>query len=695
MKQKNDPRFFILRTLRDFPFLSEAQLRWLWAWKKSVMQRHLWEVYHQGLVRRYPLFVDGKPAAQWLYALTGKGLQNLMRRESLPLKEYQSKYGYSISRLRWLATVLERVYQSRQVLRYLDTHGAGWEVVRWNSETEARYRIEKGWRCVPFHCSAVLENEAKKRWLPAVIEWDTGELPMQAERGHWQNFFQAQGDCEGAYSSQSQFPILFYVAADRQRLNEFSQLLHDLARETQESIPYTFLTWRARFSELEETGSSDTTAWYDSFNSAWVAQPLAQVEGLDAKPTRFWHPRPYRKSYASTQVEVGPLRDSDSVIAASHNLASLALALRPLERKLLNAMGSHPLLTAKELAMVLASKPGNVWGGLARLRQWQLIQAHDCQVTIPNAQQQRQVHAYTLTDLALASLATLAGLGNYPKRIAMAHGWEKGVDPLVRHLDHTRIGNQVYIQLLQHARARDHRLTWFSEQEARLYLNVNEQKWSGPFQSISVSTRYDRQVSEREEENAGEHEPVHIGSYANRREFHRALGNFGGNLVKFLPDGRGIYQVGKTKWHIGVEIDLTRASHQKMRAKLNYFYWFRQIVEDGGNLRILIVTHHWERAENLYWLVWGEAADPVSCGWRAEWHIENQTGKELAEIIERYKPMEVIEQVMPVYITTVDELERNGIDQPIWLRVQEGMGENGQVDHTFTRTNCMEGIDEE
>ena len=237
-------------------------------------------------------------------------------------------------------------------------------------------------------------------------------------------------------------------------------------------------------------------------------------------------------------------------------------------------------------------------------------------------------------------------------------------------------------------------MTWLSEQEARLYLNVKNQKWSGPFESISLSVQYDRPVSEREEENAGEYAPMHYGSYTNRREFYRTLGQFGGNLVKFLPDGRAIYTVGDREWHLGLEVDLTRASHSKMRAKLNYYYWFHRIVPNAENLRVLIVTHHWERALNLYWLVWGEAADSLSFGWKAEWHIKNEAGKEMAEIVEKHKPQELIEDVMPVYITTVEELERHGVDQPIWLRVQEGLGENNQVKHTFTRTSCMEGIEE-
>lgn len=684
MKQKRDPRFLILRTLRDFPFLSEPQLRWLWSWTKHVTQRHLWEVHHQGLVRRYPLFVESQPTAQWLYTLTAKGLQTLMQRDALALREYQSKYSYSISRLRWLASVLERVYHARQVLFGLDTHSANWGIVRWNSETEARYRLEKGWRCVSFHCSAVFENRAKDRWLPVAIVWDTGEVPVQAERGWWRNFFKAQYDCADAYSSQAQFPILCYVAADAARLDEVWRLLRDVTLETQIAIPRVCLTSRAQLKHAEPAGASNVAAWYDPYDGVWVSDPLAELEGLLANPGRFWHPRPFRKSYASTQVEIEPARPAANIIATSDNLAALALALRPVERKLLNTIGSHPLLTANELAFVLTNKPARVWSGLARLRQWRLIQAHDCRGTRPIAQRARKTYAYTINELGLASLAAMAGLGARPQRIAMAHGWEKGVEPLIRHFMHTRISNQAHIQLLRYARTRGHQLTWLSEQEARLYLKVREQKWSGPFQSISVSTRYDRRLSEREEENAGEYETIHTGGYSNRREFHRALGNFGGNLVKFLPDGRGIYQVGKEKWHVGLEIDLTRANHQKIRAKLSYYFWFRRIVEDAWNLRILIVTHHWERALNLYWLIWGDAADMVSFGWRAEWRIKNQKGKELAEIVERYKPKEVMEQVMPVYITTVEELERHGIDQPIWLRVQEEMGENDQVNRIFS-----------
>ena len=148
-----------------------------------------------------------------------------------------------------------------------------------------------------------------------MIECDTGVLPLAAERGRWQNFFKAHRDAARAGIAESQFPILFYVAADEPRLEEFFQLLCDLAREAHQIIPDAFLTWRAKFQELEEADSADIDAWYEPTQGVWGSQPLSRFEGVDEKPPRFWHTLPFRQGYTSTQVEIEPLSDSATPIA--------------------------------------------------------------------------------------------------------------------------------------------------------------------------------------------------------------------------------------------------------------------------------------------------------------------------------------------------------------------------------------------
>jgi Replication-relaxation len=267
------------------------------------------------------------------------------------------------------------------------------------------------------------------------------------------------------------------------------------------------------------------------------------------------------------------------------------------------------LFTDNELAFLSETAPSKGWAGLERLRRWQLIKSHDCQLRNRPNGHCHKVKTYTLSDLGVTYLATAAGLGPTPKRLALAHGWEKGFDAQIHHAEHTRIGNELFLQLLKYARERGYPLRWYSEQEARLYLNLDNAEWSGPFQAIRVGSYSDRQVSEREEENAGEHEESYSyeGSYSNRNEFYRELAKYGTKYERFLPDGRAVLQIGGEEWHVAAEIDLTRANYDKMIAKLDYYYMMMQFYLKKPTLCILIVTHHWNRARNLYWLAWRRA----------------------------------------------------------------------------------------
>lgn len=697
MTQKPNQQIRILTTLRDYPFLSEAQLRWAWSWTDHVTHRHLWQVRRQGWVRRYPFQVEGQPGVQWLYALTANGLQFLIDLEALTAPEYQKKYNYSISRLRWLAVNLERVYYSRQVLRHLHDHHKSWRVRRWNSETEAHYETQNGWRRVTFHCSANLRNRATGRWVRIVIEWDTGDLPIAAERTHWYNFVKAQSECEGWYTAEPHFPILFYVAQDKERLNEFYELLRGVLRDARESAPYALLTTRADLEEQARQPASPCQPWYAVVGGKMVSEPLDLFPGSAQEPERFWKLRPLRLSFASKQVELEPQNPLAVPRPKLSDLAPLALALHPLEKKLVCTIGSHPLLTAHELASVLESSHSKVWTGLERLTRWQLIQPHRSRVWGQGARSWTPVQAYTLADLGVVYLAATAGLGTTANRLALARGWEKGFDPQVDHSEHTRIGNELFVQLLQYARAHAHAMTWYSEQEARLYLNLSNAQWSGPFQSVRISPPGNHRESEREEENAGEYESSYavVGSYGTRKEFFRALARHANRFQRFLPDGRAVLQIDNQPWHVAVEIDLTRANYRKMVAKLNYYLMFRRFYLEEPNLCILLVTHHWQRARNLYWLAWERAAQEIDQYDYPDLHLADRSWAEALALMEKYAAAALQKHVLPLYITTKDDLRKNGTDSPIWLRVQEPLGADGRITHTFTKTRCMEYIEEQ
>lgn len=307
-----------------------------------------------------------------------------------------------------------------------------------------------------------------------------------------------------------------------------------------------------------------------------------------------------------------------------------------------------------------------------------------------------EVRAYTLSDLGLVYLASAAGLGTTPKRMALARGWEKGFGAQIYHAEHTRIGNELFIQLLQYARGHEYAMTWHSEQEARLYLNLSNAQWSGPFQSVRLSPPSNHRASEREEENAGEREGTRTteGIYGNRKEFFRELARHGTRFRRFLPDGRAVLQVNNQEWHIAVEIDLTRANYTKMIAKLNYYYLLLDFHLDEPNLCVLLVTHHWQRARNLYWLAWKRASKEIDSPFHINPDMGDGSWPDALANAERETPRELAEKVLPMYITTVDDLRRNGMDSPIWLSVREKLGPDGRVNHTFNKTRWLEWVEE-
>lgn len=696
MKQKRDSQFIVLRTLRDFAFLSEFQLRWVWGWTQAKMQYYLWQAHKQGWVYRHPFYDETKCATVWVYALTEHGLQFLLKREPMPLPDYLQKYNYSISRLRWLALVLERVYYSRQVLYDLQRSNDGWRIIRWNSETEVRYTLRNGARRLFFHCTANFENEKANRWLRIAIEWDTGEIPIEAQEGQWQNFLRANHECDLAYGNDSHFPILFYVAQDWKRLIQFERLLWKISDKTQWYIPEVWMTYRARLAQADASPSEIGVWLSPTMNErTWVAQPLNRYEGVAREPARFWRPRPWRMSFHGKQVELRPLDESTMPNCKLLDLARLALSLNSLEKKLIRHIGSHPMLTANELATVLESTPSKVWQGLGRLTRWKLIKAHRSHEFSPQLRRRDMVKVYTLTDLGVGYLASAAGFGVTPKRFAAAKGWEDGFGAQIYHAEHTRIGNAFFIQLLQYAREQHANVTWFSEQEARLFFNLENNTWRGPHETYYISPSSNRQPSEREEENAGEHEGwmVSSGGYGNRREFFQQLAEYGKNFRRFLPDGRAELKLGNDLWHIAVEIDLTRASYKKMLTKFEYYYIFQRQF-DHPNLCILLVTHHWQRAKNLYWLAWRYAVYEMDWHCRHELDLWTLPWDRSLEEAERRFPDPLRLAVLPLYITTTEELRAHGMRQAIWLRVREPLDKDGRVNHTMTKTRWLERIEE-
>jgi hypothetical protein len=145
-------------------------------------------------------------------------------------------------------------------------------------------------------------------------------------------------------------------------------------------------------------------------------------------------------------------------------LAQIALNLLPLEKRILDEIAAHPLLTRDEIALLLQATRRRVQPGLAKMTTLKLIEAHDGRNLIaPKGQKY---------------LALAAGFGNAVQRYARARGWGKGFGSLMRHWEHTQEENKFFLHLAEVAQERDHTLTWLSELESRLYYEAGQRRHS-------------------------------------------------------------------------------------------------------------------------------------------------------------------------------------------------------------------------
>jgi hypothetical protein len=144
--------------------------------------------------------------------------------------------------------------------------------------------------------------------------------------------------------------------------------------------------------------------------------------------------------------------------------ARTSLELKPLAKVLLNEIAAHPLLTRKELGLLLRAPPRRVQSALTKMMELNLIEAHDSR--------------YLVTDRGQHYLALTAGFGNAVSRYARARGWGKGFESLLRNWKHTEQENKFFLHLAQIAQVRRHTFTWLSELEGRLYYEAGQARHS-------------------------------------------------------------------------------------------------------------------------------------------------------------------------------------------------------------------------
>ena len=215
-------------------------------------------------------------------------------------------------------------------------------------------------------------------------------------------------------------------------------------------------------------------------------------------------------------------------------------------------------------------------------------------------------------------LGVIAGFENNVQRYIKVRGWATGIGVLLRHWEHTRAENAVFLMFAQIAQRRQHELIWLSELESRLYYSDSDDSRIRPYRRSSRRGRPPRHGSGDGSDQANS------GPKKERKKRYHS----------FLPDGRGTYIAEGERYEFALEIDRSRSSRAKFRRKLLEYYSCitSNILRGRGIelLRLLVITHSWERAEAI---------------------------REIAVTLER----ELYGQgILPIYITTLSRLQATG-----------------------------------
>lgn len=544
----------VLMALCDEPFLSRRQLELELGCSDGWSRRGIARLVKQGLIRRYDAHQPWMHTRS-LFAPTNAGVDEAARQVGMDALDFRREKSLHSARLERLAVTMGRVFQLRTLFLWLARPTAplkgdaqssigNWQAVTWEVEVARFFSIKERAFWIPFHGAAIFRrasqpSSGESQWIPAVVELDLGRVPVQAERNRFAHFVAAQDDARfWKKEKEFHFPVFLIIARDEFRLQDYYTLLRALALSRQLPMPRAYLTTFRDMLRLRE--DSGLPIWYSTISGRSV--PL--LSDLESNKRPIPDHLPWRKMpllTTGTKEDIGvitpqfPVRREPNDPNEQHQLAGLAFGLLPLERRLLDEVAAHPLLARKDLVTMLQASERRVRPALGRLQGYALIEEQD--------------ERYLLAARGEHYLAQIAGFGNAVRRYAMARGWGRGLEPLLKHWEHTRAENEFFLHLAAIALRREHMLVWLSELESRLYYEAGHRRHS------------------------------------------------------FMPDGRGTYLAGRRRYEFALEIDRTRASQEKIRRKfveysacLNSNVLRREGIEI---LRLLLVTSSWERAETL------------------------------------------------------------------------------------------------
>ncbi len=615
----------ILEALRDHPLLSRRQLELYLGRSGRTTREFLRDLARRGWIQRMNAHQPWMHTRS-LQMLAPTAITQLARDAVTPITTYLRQTGLFQGRLEQLILLMERVFQVRTFLLWLQRPKGkwNWKAKMWDVEVEKPFYAGGKSFSIPFHGAALLER-ADRRWAFVVIEFDLRRFPVEKDRERLARFVMAQDDRRfWDKGKEDAFPILIVIAQDEFRLQDYYSILRAVALGRQLPMPRAYLT---TFSEMLTLRRNVTQPiWYSTISGRRTSL-LFDTEGI-AAPTPS--DVPWRRMDMKNSGVIAPIIPMPSLSEkkpsdhskhgegnnrnpkGTFSLADLVFVLKPLEKRVMDEVANHPLLTSEELASLMQLARWRVQGTLRRISELKLVEPYSppekTAHRFPRQRVEDSSYRYLPAQDGIRYLALIAGFGTNARRYAFARGWAKGFEGLVNHWEHTREENEFFLQLARIAQQKKHELVWLSELESRLYYALNN-RWHS-----------------------------------------------------FLPDGRGIYIAGSERYEFALEIDRSHSAQSKFRRKLNEYLTCvtSNILRGEGIelLRLLVVTTSWERAETLR-------------------HVALELNAELG-----------FESGIPIYITTFDRLRASGTNAAIWLHV--GGDQLGESARTIAKTYCFD-----
>jgi DNA-binding IclR family transcriptional regulator len=500
----------ILEAMSEHPLLSRRQLELYLGRPERTVRQGLLELKARGWVQR----LDARQPwmhTRSLFSLTQAGAEELARRANVPLAEYGAQTGLASERLGRLVLTIERVFQLRTFFLWLAPPGTAyansqpkariaseseqWRAVRWDVEVGKLFSAKGRAVWIPFHGAALMRRDLESkdgRWAFVVVEFDLSRVPVERDRERLHQFVAAQDDPRYWGKDKEQFfPVLLVIAQDELRLQDYYNVLRSAALARQLPMPRAYLTTFSAMLSLRDDRT--LPIWYSTISGQRTSL-LFDTEGV---ATSLPDQLPWRQMPLNSQGVV-PNLPKDALVPAGDEansgvtlaphpfrsagvtpelfmsnrgtregatfLAQIALNLQPLEKRILDEIAAHPLLTRDEIVLLLQATRRRVQPGLAKMTALKLIEAHDGR--------------YLIAPKGQKYLALAAGFGNAVQRYARARGWGKGFGALMRHWEHTQEENKFFLHLAEVAQERGHTLTWLSELESRLYYEAGQRRHS-------------------------------------------------------------------------------------------------------------------------------------------------------------------------------------------------------------------------